>query len=49
MNRDSERALKQIDREIEVDETKSAILCSVLFLAFLLAMFIYWVLLGYGA
>lgn len=47
MNRENKRALDQIDREIDVENTKGAIIGSVLFVAFFLAMILYWIFAGY--
>ena len=47
MNRENERALKQIDREIDVENTKSAIAYSALFFLFAFAMIFYWAFAGY--
>ena len=47
MNREDERMLNQIDREINVENTKGAIIGSVLFVAFFLAMILYWIFVGY--
>lgn len=47
MNRENKRVLDQIDREIDVENTKGAIIGSVLFVAFFLAMILYWIFVGY--
>lgn len=43
----NERIMKQIDREIDVENTKSAILYSVLSIAFIFFMIFYWIFVGY--
>lgn len=45
--RDEERLMKQIDREIDVENTKGAILSSILSVSFILAMILYWIFVGY--
>ena len=47
MNRENKRVLDQIDREINVENTKGAIIGSVLFVAFFLALILYWIFVGY--
>ena len=47
MNREDERILNQIDREIDVENTKGAILGSILSVSFILAMILYWIFVGY--
>lgn len=47
MNKENERVLKQIDREIDVENTKGAILGSVLSVLFIFAMILYWIFVGY--
>ena len=47
MNRENKRVLDQIDREIDVENTKGAIIGSVLFVAFFLAVILYWIFVGY--
>ena len=47
MNRENKRVLDQIDREINVENTKGAIIGSVLFVAFFLAVILYWIFVGY--
>lgn len=45
--RDKERLMKQIDREIDVENTKGAILGSILSVSFILAMIAYYIIVGY--
>lgn len=45
--RDKERLMKQIDREIDVENTKSALLGFVLGFLFILAMIAYYIIVGY--
>lgn len=47
MNREDERMLSQIDREIDVENTKGAILGSVLSVSFIFVMILYWIFVGY--
>lgn len=47
MNREDERMLNQIDREIDVENTKGAILGSILSVSFILAMIAYYIIAGY--
>lgn len=47
MNKENKRALRQIGREINVENTKGAIIGSVLFVAFFLALILYWIFVGY--
>lgn len=47
MNREDERMLNQIDREIDVDNTKGAIVGSALFVAFIFASILYYIFVGY--
>lgn len=47
MNKENEGVLKQIDREIDVENTKGAILGSVLSVSFIFAMILYWIFVGY--
>ena len=47
MNREDERMLNQIDREIDVENTKSALLGFGLGFLFILAMIAYYIIVGY--
>lgn len=47
MNREDERMLNQIDREIDVENTKGAIVGSSLFVAFIFASILYYIFVGY--
>ena len=47
VNREDERMLSQIDREIDVENTKGAILGSVLSVSFIFVMILYWIFVGY--
>lgn len=47
MNREDERMLNQIDREIDVENTKGAIIGSIMFVSFIFAMILYWMFVGY--
>lgn len=47
MNKENKRALKQIDREIDVENTKGAIIGSILFVLFIFAMIIYYIFVGH--
>ena len=47
MNKENKRTLNQIDREIDVENTKGAIIGSILFVSFIFTMILYWIFVGY--
>lgn len=47
MNRENKRVLDQIDREINVENTKGAIIGSIMFVSFIFTMILYWIFAGY--
>lgn len=47
LRKENLRTLNQIDREIDVENTKGAIIGSILFVSFIFAMILYWMFVGY--
>lgn len=47
LRKENLRTLNQIDREIDVENTKGAIIGSILFVSFIFAMILYWIFVGY--
>lgn len=47
LRRENLRTLNQIDREIDVENTKGAIIGSIMFVSFIFAMILYWMFVGY--
>lgn len=47
LRKENLRTLNQIDREIDVENTKGAIIGSILFVSFIFAMILYWMFMGY--
>lgn len=47
LRKENLRTLNQIDREIDVENTKGAIIGSIMFVSFIFAMILYWVFVGY--
>lgn len=47
LRKENLRTLNQIDREIDVENTKGAIIGSILFVSFIFAMILYWMFAGY--
>lgn len=47
LRKENLRTLNQIDREIDVENTKGAIIGSILFVSFIFTMILYWIFVGY--
>ena len=47
LRKENLRTLNQIDREIDVENTKGAIIGSIMFVSFIFAMILYWIFVGY--
>lgn len=47
LRKENLRTINQIDREIDVENTKGAIIGSILFVSFIFAMILYWMFVGY--
>ena len=47
LRKENLRTLNQIDREIDVENTKGAIIVSIMFVLSIFAMILYWMLVGY--
>lgn len=47
LRKENLRTLNQIDREIDVENTKGAIWGSVLSVSFIFVMILYWIFVGY--
>ena len=47
MNKENKRTLNQIDREIDVENTKGAIFGAMLMATSFIAMILYWIFVGY--
>lgn len=47
LRKENLRTLNQIDREIDVENTKRAIIGSIMFVSFIFAMILYWMFVGY--
>ena len=47
LRKENLRTLNQIDREIDVENTKGAIIVSIMFVSSIFAMILYWMLVGY--
>lgn len=47
LRKENLRTLNQIDREIDVENTKGAIIGSIMFVSFIFAMILYWMFAGY--
>ena len=47
LRKENLRTLNQIDREIDVENTKGAIIGSILFVSFIFSMILYWMFVGY--
>ena len=47
LRKENLRTLNQIDREIDVENTKGAIIVSIMFVSFIFAMILYWMFVGY--
>lgn len=47
LRKENLRTLNQIDREIDVENTKGAIIGSIMFVSFIFAMILYWMFVGY--
>ena len=47
LRKENLRTLNQIDREIDVENTKRAIIGSIMFVSFIFAMILYWMFAGY--
>lgn len=47
LRKENLRTLNQIEREIDVENTKGAIIGSILFVSFIFAMILYWMFVGY--
>lgn len=47
LRKENLRTLNQIDRENDVENTKGAIIGSIMFVSFIFAMILYWMFVGY--
>lgn len=47
LRKENLRTINQIDREIDVENTKGAIIGSILFASFIFAMILHWIFVGY--
>ena len=47
LRKENLRTLNQIDREIDVENTKGAIIGSIMFVSFIFTMILYWIFAGY--
>lgn len=47
LRKENLRTLNQIDREIDVENTKGAILGSIIAVSFIFVMILYWIFVGY--
>ena len=47
LRKENLRTLNQIDREIDVENTKGAIIGSIMFVSFIFAMILYWMFVWY--
>lgn len=47
LRKENLRTLNQIDREIDVENTKGAIIGSIMFVSFIFAIILYWMFVGY--
>lgn len=47
LRKENLRTLNQIDREIDVENTKGAIIGSIMFVSSIFAMILYWMFVGY--